>query len=441
MDLLKGDLKKLYFRFLFSSLGSALVSSIYGLVDMAMVGQYQGPSGAAAMAVIGPIWNILYSVGLLAGIGGSVLYGIALSRSGKAEARSYFTASVVLGAGISLILWVLLWTLEVPVLRLFGADDALLPLCRTYLTAPKLTVPFYVFSGILAAFLRNDSDPGLAAKAVLAGGVFNVFGDYFLVFVLDMGIRGAGIATALGAGFSDLVMLTHFFGKKNTLSLAPCPGILRKFGGICVNGFSSFTVDLAMGILTTLFNRQVMAYLGSDALAVYGVIVSVSTFVQCCAYGIGQAAQPILSQNYGAGLHDRVRRVLWYSVLTSGAMGLLFTGLTMAIPQALVKVFMSPTPEVLAIAPDILRVYALSFLLLPFNVFSTYYFQATLQPGVSAGVSVARGVVLSGALILLLPYLGGALLWWSMPITEAAVTLFAGVWIRRQARSLKNRTQ
>ena len=435
MDLLKDDLKKLYLRFLFSSLGSALVSSIYGLVDMAMVGQYQGPSGAAAMAVIGPIWNILYSFGLLAGIGGSVLYGIALSRSGKVQANAYFTASVVLGGGISLILWVLLWVLEVPVLRLFGADDALLPLCREYLTAPKLTVPVYVFSGILAAFLRNDADPSLAAKAVLAGGIFNVFGDYFLVFVVDLGIQGAGIATALGAGFTDLVMLTHFLKKKNTLAFAPCPGMLRKFGGICVNGFSSFIVDLAMGILTMLFNRQVMHYLGGDALAVYGVIVSVSTFVQCCAYGIGQASQPILSQNYGAGLHDRVKQVLGYSVLTSAVMGLLFTVLTVAIPQVLVKVFMSPTPEVLAIAPPILRVYAISFLLLPFNIFSTYYFQATLQPGVSAGVSVARGVVLSGALILLLPLLGGgAALWWAMPITEAAVALFAGLWIRRQQR-------
>ena len=75
MDLLKDNLKKIYLRFLFSSLGSALVSSIYGLVDMAMVGQYQGPSGAAAMAVIAPIWNILYSFGLLCGIGGSVLFG------------------------------------------------------------------------------------------------------------------------------------------------------------------------------------------------------------------------------------------------------------------------------------------------------------------------------------------------------------------------------
>lgn len=435
MDLLKDNLKKIYLRFLFSSLGSALVSSIYGLVDMAMVGQYQGPSGAAAMAVIAPIWNILYSFGLLCGIGGSVLYAVAHGRSGRREANSYFTASVLLGGGISLVLWGLLWALEVPVLRLFGADDSLLPLCRSYLTAPKLTVPFYVFSGILAAFLRNDSDPGLAGKAVLAGGIFNVFGDYFLVFVMDLGIKGAGIATAMGAGFTDLVMLTHFLKKKNTLSLAPCPGILRKFGGICVNGFSSFIVDIAMGILTMLFNRQVMKYLGGDALAVYGVIVSVSTFVQCCAYGIGQAAQPILSQNYGAGLYGRVQTVLRYSVLTSGLMGLLFTALTMALPEGMVRIFMSPTPEVLAIAPPILRVYAVSFLLLPFNVSSTYYFQATLQPGVSAAASVARGIVLSGGLILLLPLLnGGAMLWWAMPITEAAVALFSGLWIRRQTR-------
>lgn len=183
-----------------------------------------------------------------------------------------------------------------------------------------------------------------------------------------------------------------------------------------------------------LFNRQIMRYLNSDALAVYGVIVSVSTFVQCCAYGIGQAAQPILSQNYGAGLRDRVRQVLRYSVLSSGIMALLFTGLSLTIPNALVRLFMSPTPEVLAIAPPILQVYAISFLPLPFNIFSIYYFQATLQSGVSAGISVARGIVVSGALILILPLLGVGALWWAMPITETAVALFCGLWIRRQQR-------
>lgn len=83
MDLLKDDLGKLYRKFLIASFGSALIASIYGLVDMIVVGQYHGPDGAAAMSVIAPVWNIIYSFGLLTGIGGSVLYGVSKARAAK----------------------------------------------------------------------------------------------------------------------------------------------------------------------------------------------------------------------------------------------------------------------------------------------------------------------------------------------------------------------
>lgn len=427
MDLLNDKIGTLYRKYLVNAFGSALITSIYGLVDMIMVGQYHGPDGSAAMAVISPVWNIVYSFGLLAGIGGSVLYAVACGADGdKKRADGYFTTSVIYGGIISAVLWVLLFAAEDPLLRLFGADELLLPLCRRYLRAPLLTVPVYVFTGVLSAFLRNDSDPGLATASVIIGGVFNIFGDYFFVFTLDMGIEGAGIATALGASISVLIMLLHFVGKKNTLKFTAPRGFVRAAAEISASGFSSFIVDVAMGVMTMLFNLMIMKYLGSDALAVYGVIVTVSTFVQCCAYGVGQAAQPIISQNFGAGLHDRTRAALRYSLITSLAMGILWTVLSEAFPGVMIRLFMTPTDSVLAIAPRIIRVYASSFILLPINVFSTYYFQATMMTRYSNIISVARGIVISGALVILLPITAGAdFIWWAMPITEALVFLYA----------------
>lgn len=434
MDLLNGSLGKLYRKFLLTSFGSALISSIYTLVDMIMVGQYHGPDGSAAMAVIAPIWNIVYSFGLLIGIGGSVLYSVLRGKNGDIKrANTYFTASVIFGSAVAIILWVLLWVAEEPLLRLFGANDTLLPLCKEYLVAPKLTVPFYVFINILSAFLRNDSDPGRATKAVIAGGVFNVFGDYFFVFTLDMGIKGAGIATAMGAGISVIFMLSHFFSKGNTLRLAKPQTLFPTFGKISANGFSTFIIDVAMGVLTMLFNRQIMKYLGSDALAVYGVIVTVTTFVQCCAYGVGQASQPIISQNYGAGKFDRIHTMLKYNIVTSAILGVLWVGICLAIPNGFMKAFMKPTAAVLSIAPPIFRAYTLSYLLLPFNVYCTYYFQATMKAGTAIFISIARGIVVSGALIMILPaLLGGSAIWWAMPITEAATTIYAFITIKRQ---------
>lgn len=429
MDLIKDPVKKLYFRFLLASFGSALIGSIYGMVDTAMVGQYHGPNGAAAIAVIAPIWNIVYSLGLLAGIGGSVLYAI---EQGRGRKSGYFTSAVLLCAVLSALAWAALWVYEEPILRLMGADADLLPLCRQYLTAVRLTVPVYPFTQLLSAFLRNDGAPGLATRSVVFGGIFNVFGDYFFVFVLDLGILGAGIATAMGAIISTLVMLTHFFTKKSTLPWQLSRHFAGQWGKIVVTGFSSFFVDIAMGIVTMLFNRQIKHYLGNDALAVYSVIVSVSTFLQCCCYGIGQAAQPILSQNFGAGRQDRIAQVQRYALLTCAAAGILSTLGCMAGPGVLVRIFMSPTQAVLAIAPAIIRVYALGFLLLPLNVYATYYFQATLHPGLSFTVSVLRGALVSGGLIVLLPLLcGPEALWGAMPVTELAVALLSVAFMLR----------
>ena len=102
--------------------------------------------------------------------------------------------------------------------------------------------------------------------------------------------------------------------KKNTLRLVRPTHFFGKLREISVTGFSAFFIDIAMGILTILFNRQIMAYLGTNALSVYGVIVNISTFVQCCAYSVGQASQPILSTNFGAGKGQRIRQTLRYAL-------------------------------------------------------------------------------------------------------------------------------
>ena len=427
MDFLDSKIKTIYFRYLAASFGSTLISSIYAVVDMAMVGQYHGPDGSAALAVVAPIWNIIYSIGLLMGIGGSVLFSmIRGSAQGREwESNEYFTASVIGSAVLASSIWVLIALFDEPLLVAFGAGDHTLELARAYVAPIKFAVPLFLLNQMLSAYLRNDKNPGLATAAVLAGGIFNIFGDYFFVFVCDMGAYGAGLATAVGSAITFAVLLAHFFTKKNTLRLVRPARLGDKLRRICVTGFSTFFIDVAMGILTILFNRQIMKYLGTNALAVYGVIVNISTFVQCCAYSVGQAAQPILSTNFGAGLGGRIRETLKYALGTAAVFGLIWTGLAMAVPNGFIRIFMAPTEEVLAIAPAIFRMYGISFLLLPANVFSTYYFQALMEPGAAFVVSVGRGLAMSGIFIYLLPLLFGAdAIWLAMPLTEALTAVY-----------------
>ena len=438
MDLLNGKIKPMYFRFLAAAFGSALIASIYSIVDTAMVGQYHGPQGTAALAVVAPVWNVIYSLGLLVGIGGSVIFSTKRGgETGDGIENQYFTASVIGAVILSVLSWAGVIAFERPILTFFGADESLLVLAQAYLRPIRYVLPLFLFNQMLAAFLRNDKHPGLATLGVLSGGIFNVFGDYYFVFTCNMGIYGAGLATAIGSVVSFLVMLTHFLSRRNMLWLVKPEKFVRKLREITVTGFSTFFIDVAMGILTVLFNRQIMNHLGADALAVYGPIIQVSTFVQCCAYSVGQAAQPLISTNFGAGRGERIRETLRLALWTTAFFGVFWTALSMACPNVYIRIFMAPTPEILDMAPAIVRTYALSFLLLPFNIFSTYYFQAIMKPKAALIVSVARGLVVSGILILLLPTLFHAdALWFAMPVTELLVMIYAAAAIRRSAKAL-----
>lgn len=437
MDLLKSKIRPMYFKYLAAASGSAMVASVFGMIDAMMVGKYHGPSGNAALVVFNPLWSIIYCLGLLAGIGGSVLFAASRGKGDEKNAQQYFALSVFYGITLSVAAMISIGLFNESLFRFFGADDELLILARLYLKPIFFAIPCCVFSNILSAYLRNDNNPSLATKAVIIGGIFNCFGDYICVFVFDMGILGAGLATAIGQYIAIFIMLSHFVSKKNTLQFVKPTKVLRKIGNISVTGFSTAINDLAMGIIGILFNRQIRMYLNSDALAVYGVITQVTAFAQCLAYGAGQAGQPIISQNYGAGKHNRIKECLKYGLYTCAGMGAFWVIVMLAFPNVIMNFFMNPTPSVAEIAPDILRAYGISYILLPFNLFATYYFQAMMKPNISMIASLARGAVVSGAMIILLPLIFGAnSVWYAMLITEIVVAVFSVIYMVRCTKEL-----
>lgn len=439
MNLLKDNVKKIYFRYLLAAFGSSLISTIYGFVDTIVIGKYEGPIGSSAMAVIAPIWNIIFSLGLLLGIGGSVYFSNIKANVNKTEDENEYFTIAILGAILLSILCIFVFiTFEDQILYLFGANSEILPLCKEYLLPVKFVIPTYIFTQILASFLRNDNDPALATKAVLFGGIFNVFGDIYFVFGLKLGMFGAGLATAIGNTISLLTMCAHFFSNMNSLHIVKVNHMFTKAKNIITTGFSSFFVDVAMGIVTALINNQIMKYMNSNALAVYSIIVNISTCVQCCGYSVGQASQPIISASLGAKQYNRIHETLKYATIASFGFSLVWVVLTMLFPTQIVSLLMKATEEVLQITPHIIRLYSLSFILLPFNVFTTYYFQSIMKPSIAFGISLARGAIISGILIMILPaIIGETGIWVAMPITELVV-FFIAIYNIKKTYNLSN---
>ena len=440
MDLLNGKVKNIYFKYLATVFAGSCIPCIYGIVDMVVVGQYYGPDGTAAMTVVMPVFNIIYSLGLLVGIGGSVLFSTQRGKDPN-DARSrneFFTVSLVGAIFFSLLVWAVCFPFGEQLLTFFGADEELMPLSLEYMLPIKIMAPAFLFTQFFSAFLRNDNSPGLVTAAVLAGGIFNVVADVVFVFGLDMGIMGAGLASGLGAIINNCVLISHFFSKKNTIKVVKVTKFFKKAGSMLVTGFSTFITDFALGIITVLFNRQIMKYFGTTALSIFGMLMNINTFVQCCGYTTGQAAQPLFSVSYGANKYDRIKETLRYGLITSIIFGVIWLVLVMSIPNAFVRLFMSPTEEVLAMAPSIVRKYGLAFLILPFNVFSTYYFQSIMKPKVAMTVSLSRGLVLCSIFVLVLPLIFGAdALWFAMPLTEVFTAVFAAIMMAHYTKKLK----
>lgn len=438
MNILKDNLKKLYPKYLFAALGSGIISSIYTLVDTIMIGQYEGPSGSAALAVVLPMYTIIFSIGLLFGVGGAVLMSVARGKGDAREGNRYFTVSLIALGGVIAVIWALLFLFDEPLLRIFGGEGDVLELSRNYFFWIKLGLPVFTFGPFLACFVRNDGNPVLATAATLTGGVWNIIGDYLLIFVFDLGMTGAAIATITGQILSMLVLLSHFLTKRRKLALVRPTGYFRGMGQVMYAGLASFAVDLSAGVLVIFFNNRIMFYLGQDALAVYGVAVNIFMLVQCLAYGVGQASQPIISENFGADQFDRVKQTVRMSILVSfllSGLGLLFAE---SIPVLLVRAFMDSTPEVEAIAPEIIRIYCLGFVFMPFNVFSLYFFQSVMRASSAWIVAIVRGIGLSSLFVFLLPVLfGGKAIWWAMPLTELLVFLIDFFLIRYYLKSSK----
>ncbi len=439
MDLLNGKIRPMYLRLLGTSVGSAIVTSVFGMVDAMMVGQYHGPEGTAALAIFIPVWSFIYSLGIMAGAGGSVLFAHSCGKRERDESDCYFTATLLFGALLAALSMAVLGLFDEPLLHFFGAkgDTRLVSMAQDYLKPVWFAIPACIFNMIQSSFLRNDGEPDLAMKAVLFGGLVNVAGDYIFVFVLDQGIYGAGFATALSLYATNLVMLTHYFKKRNTLRIVKVTAVFCRMRQIAAAGISAAVTDLSMGITTVLMNNQIMRLLGSDALAVYGVIAQFAPFVQSCACGVGQAVQPILSQNYGAGNKARIRECFRYGIYTSAIFGVVWFLGTEVAPNALVHFFMSPTDSILTIAPPILRAYCSSFLLLTFNIFATYFFQALMDPQTSAVVSFGRGLILIGAILILPLLFGPHAIWWAMTVTEGLVALYCGAMIKQHSQNCK----
>lgn len=429
MDLLKDDTRKLFYKFLIPAISSAIAVAAYSFVDTIVIGQGVGSVGMAACAVVLPIFSIAHFLSLLCGIGGSVLMSKARGSGNTKKGDAYFTASILFSCIVTAVIWILGMTFQEPFYRLCGADDKLLPYAMEYGSLIFGFFPTFVFVPILGYFIRTDGSPKVAMYVTLIGGVINMIGDWLFVFPLNMGMMGAALATVLGSAVQTILLLVYILSGKTKLKLAKPFKWLRAIKKIGAIGFGAGISQIAVIAVTFIVNNQVMKYSGSSALAVYGMLSTIAALYLCIFEGIGQAAQPVVSANFGAKEHNRYLSVGRLGLKTATVSGLICAAICIVFPSQVTRMFMKVTPEVAEIAPYILRVYSISFLPLAVNMFVMAYLQSVGKANAATVISLLRGITLNVALLYILPlFMKGDGIWWAITIAESVAAVVAVIY-------------
>lgn len=424
-DFLNKPVKQVFMRYLVPSVFATMVTSIYVLADTIIVGKGIGTFAVAALNIVLPLYNIFFGLGLLFGVGGSVLMSILRGEGDEKGANAYFSTSLVAMCVVLALSLAFFTAFMEKIALVFGGTPETMPYIMDYMPYIVWGMGLFFFSSYLQTFIRNDGAPRLAMYAVVSGGVANIILDYVFVYNFNMGMAGAAIATVMGSGLTVVILLTHFFTKKNNLHFS-LKGVRPSFiKNIILNGFASFLIEVASGVTIFVFNIQLLKYAGNTGVSVYSIISNTAIVVVCICKGINQAAQPLLSTNYGAGLYERTDKIRALAVKVSVIICAVPVILGLVVPDFFTYIFINPDSAILSMSASAIRIYFVGFMMLGINMVFICYFQAILKNGYSMIICLMRGLILVVAFAYIFPlFMDVTGIWLAVPAAETITMLF-----------------
>ena len=382
-----------------------LITLCYNMVDRIYIGHMD--DGAAAMTAIGvcmPIVTIILAVTSLFGRGGAPLSGISMGANDQDEADHIMSNSLFLLLASSLLITTGIQIFCEPLLRLFGASEATLPYAEDYLRMYSLGAVFFQTSLGLNYFINTQGFTRIGMMTPLIGGVVNIVLDPIFIFALDMGIRGAAIATVIAQFVSFLWVARFYRGPLALLRvrprfLWPRGDLVRR---IVILGSSPAFMISTEGILLLSFNTQLARFGGDIAVGAMAILASIFQLVLLPMIGIYQGAQPIVSFNYGSGDYGRVKETIWLAGKATLLYSLICTCLLVTFPRFFVSLF-TPDQALVEQAAPMLRLYICGCFFLGMTIVSQDSYNALGDGKLSLFFAFFRKGMLLIPLIYILP--------------------------------------
>ena len=399
--------------------------SCYILADTFFVSKGLGTNGLTALNLAIPIYSFIHGSGLMIGMGGGTKYSIQKSQQDHRAANRIFTNAVYLAAIFAAFFVLAGVFFSDTIISLFGVDDAVFDMSKTYLQVLLLFAPAFLLNNVLLCFVRNDGAPQLSMAAMIGGSLSNVVLDWVFIFPCQMGIFGAVFATGLAPIISIVILSPHFIRKKNQFHFIKCKAEHKLFGRILSSGIPSLVTEVSSGVVMIVFNAIILNLEGNVGVAAYGVIANLSLVIIAIYTGIAQGIQPIVSRNYGLNKFGDINATLRYALTTMLALSAVIYTVVFFGASQITSIFNSEQNAILqTIATEGLRLYFIACPFAGFNVIISIYFTSTEKPQPAHIISILRGFLVIIPMAFLLSWFGKIHgVWCAFPATELLVAI------------------
>lgn len=418
-------------RFVFPSIIMMIFTSIYGVVDGLFVSNFAGKTAFASINLVMPFVMILGGIGFMIGTGGTALVSKVLGEGKKEKANKIFTMMIIftllLGTLLSVIgVFSMPWVAD-----FLGATEEMMADCILYgRIVTGFTVAF-MLQNVFQSFLIAAEKPKLGLLATVLAGVTNMALDAIFIIVFKWGVAGAAIATGLSQCVGGIFPLIYFSRDNSSLlRLTKTKLEIKPILNACGNGSSELMSNISSSVVSMIYNFQLMKYVGEDGVSAYGVLMYVQFIFVAIYIGYAIGCAPITGYHFGAQNHVELKNMLRKSAFLSAISGIVLTILAIVLSSPLAKLFVGYDEELYELTRHAFSLFAYSFLLAGFNIFTSSFFTALNNGAVSAAISFMRTLIFQTSSVLVLPiFLGVDGIWWAITVAEVFAFILSLIFI------------
>ena len=397
---------KLLLQYSIPAIIGMVVNALYNIVDRMFIGNIPN-IGSLAITGVGitmPIMTIILAFGMLIGIGATANISLNLGKGNRPTAEKLlgnaFTLSIIVGLAIAIVGTIC----ANPILNLFGASENTLFYAKEYIGIILLGCTFNILSFALNSTVRADGNPKMSSITMVIGCGANIILDYLFIFVLNLGVKGAALATIISQAITFFIILYYYTAGNSNLKLKIENFKLKKHlvTMTFAIGIAPFATQIANSLVQVIANNALKTY-GSDlAIGAMTVISSLNIIFMMPIFGINQGCQPIIGFNYGAKKYERAKEAFKYATIAACVICIIGFISIQCFPTQIISLF-NNDPELTTLAIKGIRIYLLMMPVVGINIVATSYYQSIGKAKISMFVSLLRQVILLIPFTIILP--------------------------------------